>query len=40
VEGDQFCLTIQEGSISIVNIGCRTDGTGFAADLLVGTGCP
>ncbi len=29
-EGDRFCLTIQEGHISIINTGCRTDGGGFA----------
>ncbi len=34
VEGERFCLTIQEECISIVNVGCRTDGGGFAARIL------
>ena len=33
-EGAQFCLTIQEGRISIVNVGCRFDGPGYAARII------
>jgi hypothetical protein len=29
--GDQYCITIQEGRISVLNDGCLTNGLGFAA---------
>jgi len=33
-EGGLFCITIQEGRISIVNNGCLTNGRGFAVRIL------
>ncbi|MFH1416980.1 MAG: hypothetical protein ABII12_01650 [Planctomycetota bacterium] len=30
-EGGRFCLTIQESRVSIINVGCTSDGQGFAA---------
>lgn len=32
--GARFCLTIQDGRVSIVNDGCQTDGQGFAAQII------
>lgn len=32
--GARFCLTIQDGRISIINDGCSSDGSGFAARII------